>query len=175
MGQRKIGTKSARRLFAEPLTAPQFAPFGEVLQNDGSLPRNFYAAATKPGDGPGELRFWVSHVEPITTELISITQLERHPFAAQSFIPLSVSRWLIIVAPQLLDESPDIGRLRAFIAAPGVGICYRRGTWHRGTTVLNAAAQFGVLMWRRAARDDDEFYDLEDPIEIDSAGDQFPD
>lgn len=170
-----IRSRSARRLLAEPLTALEFAPFGDVLDNDGSLRRNFYPDATKQGDGLGELRFWVSHVEPTTTKLISITQLERHPFAAQSFIPLSVSRWLIIVAPRMLDESPDIGRLRAFIAAPGVGICYRRGTWHRGTTVLNAAAQFGVLMWRRAARDDDEFYDLKEPIEIDIAGDQVRD
>jgi hypothetical protein len=49
----------------EPLNALQFAPFGDVLENDGSARRNFYPGATAPGEGPGELRFWVTHVEPV--------------------------------------------------------------------------------------------------------------
>ena len=168
MEQRRIQSASAR-LRAEPLTALQFAPFGDVLRNDdGATRRKFYPDATRTGDGAGELRFSVSRVEPVP-EPLSIVRLERHPFAAQTFIPLEVSRWVVIVAPDLPDGSPDIARLRAFIAAPGTGVSYRRGTWHHGTTVLDATAQFGVVMWRRTTHDDDEFYDLETPIEIDVA------
>ncbi len=158
----------SRPLLLEPLNAAQFAPFGDVLENQGSTRRNFYPGATVPGEGAGELRFWVSYVEPVTALPLSLGRLERHPYAAQTFIPLKTPRWVVIVAPHLPDGSPDVSGIRAFLAAPGLGVSYRRGTWHCGTTVLDAPARFGVLMWRRAAGDDDEFHDLEAPIEVDT-------
>lgn len=157
-----------RLIIAEPLSAAQFAPYGEVLQNDGSVRRNFCPAATAPGQAPGELRFWVSHVEPVATTPILITRLERHPFAVQTFLPLKIARWLIVVASAMSNGNPDVSKLRAFIAGPGVGICYRRGTWHHGTTVLDETGLFGVLMWRRTAGDDDGFHEFAEPVEIDT-------
>ena len=157
-----------RRLKIEPLSAERFAPFGDVLHNDGSVRRNFYPETTVPGIGAGELRFWVSHVAPTAGAPLVIEKLERHPYAAQSFIPLGTSRWLVIVAPHAAVGTPELAGLKIFLAAPGQGVSYRRGAWHHGTTVLDAPAQFAVLMWRRAAGDDDEFYDLAAPIEIGS-------
>lgn len=158
--------QTSRPLLLEPLSRDQFSPFGKVLENNGSARRNFYPEATVSGEGAGELRFWVSHVEPVTGAPLSILQLERHPYAAQTFIPLKIGRWIVIVAPSRSDGFPDVSRLRAFLAAPAQGVSYRRGTWHHGTTVLDAPAQFAVLMWRRAAGDDDELYDLAAPTEI---------
>lgn len=162
--------QTSRALIVEPLSAARFAPFGDLLENDGCARRNFYPEATVPGAGAGELRFWVSHVEPVTTVPLSIVRLERHPFAAQTFIPLKIARWIVIVAPHRPNGFPDVCRLRAFLAAPGQGVSYRQATWHHGTAVLDAPAQFAVLMWRRAAGDDDEFYDLAAPVEIDITG-----
>ena len=160
---------SRQRLAVEPLSAVEFAPFGDLLCNDGPLRRRVYHDATQEGEGPGELLFSVSHVKPLETTPVLITQLERHPYSAQTFVPLKVSRWLVVVAPALPDGSPDATRIRAFLAAPGQGISYRQGTWHQGTTVLDTDAQFAVLMWRRTANDDNELYDLREPIEIDIA------
>ena len=160
---------SLPRLLVEPLSAVEFAPFGDLLHNAGPARRRVYRDTTQTGEGPGELLFSVSHVAPVETTPVSVTQLERHPYSVQTFIPLKVSRWLIIVAPDLPDGSPDVTRLRAFLAQPGYGISYRRGTWHQGTTVLDADAQFGVLMWRRIADDDSEFYNLSEAIEIEFA------
>ncbi|SRR5258706_8633077 len=151
-------------LRVEPLCPVQFAPYGEVLRNDESTRRNFYPAATAPGQAPGELRFWVSQVRPAGTAPILITRLERHPFAVQTFLPLKISRWLVVVTPSMPDGTPDVRRIRAFLAAPGHAIFYRRNTWHHGTIVLDETALFGVLMWRRTACDDDEFHDLAEPI-----------
>ena len=164
--------QTSRPLLLEPLSAARFAPFGDVLENDGSARRNFYPEATVPGEGAGALRFWVSHVEPVTAAPLSILQLERHRYAAQSFIPLKIARWIVIVASSRPDGFPEVSGLRAFLAAPAQGVSYRRGTWHHGTTVLDAPAQFAVLMWRRAAGDDDEFHDLAAPIEIDLTASQ---
>ena len=160
----------SRPLRVEPLIAARFAPFGDVLENDGSARRNYYPAATAAGQGEGELRYWISYVEPAQVARLMVAQIERHPYAAQTFIPVQASRWLVIVAPHQPDGSPDVSAMRAFLAAPGQGISYRRGTWHHGTTVLDAPAQFAVLMWRRTAGDDDEFYDLDTPIEVNTNG-----
>lgn len=162
--------QTPRPLIIEPLSGARFAPFGDVLENEGCERRKFYPETTVPGAGAGELRFWVSHVEPVATTPLSIMRLERHPYAAQTFIPLKIARWIVIVAPHRPDGFPDDSGMRAFLAAPGQGVSYRRGTWHHGTTVLDAPAQFAVLMWRRAAGDDDEFHDLAAPIELDTTG-----
>lgn len=170
LAERDDLVQMSRPLIIEPLSVAEFAPFGDVLENDGSRPRKFYPNATNLGEGAGELRFWVSHVEPVTAAPLPIVRLERHPYAAQTFIPLKIARWIVIVAPHQRDGFPDVSGMRAFLAAPGQGVSYRRATWHHGTTVLDAPARFAVLMWRRAAGDDDEFHDLAAPIELDTTG-----
>ncbi len=152
----------------EPLAAAAFAPFGDIIANDGSERRRFHPAATRAGEGAGELRFWASHVEPAPVPL-EVMRLECHPWSAQTFVPLSVERWIVIVAPTGDDGLPVEAGMRAFQVAPGVGISYRRGTWHHGTTVLGAPASFAVLMWRREAGDDDRFHDLRTPVRIRAA------
>lgn len=158
----------AREVWTEPLDAARFAPFGDLVANDGAERRRFLPAATAAGEGSGELRFWASHVAPVPLPL-EVRRLECHPWAAQTFVPLVVSRWIVIVAPSGADGLPDEDGLRAFVAGPGVGISYRRGTWHNGTTVTGSAGTFAVLMWRRDAGDDDRFHDLRQPVRIRAA------
>ena len=134
-----------RSVIVEPLSAEKFAPYGDVLRNDGGVRRNFCPASTAPGCGPGDLRLWVSRVDPVPAAPLSIVRLERHPYAAQTFLPLKIGRWLIVVAPSMSDGNPDVRGIKAFVAGPGNGICYRRGTWHHGTTVLDEAAFLKLL------------------------------
>jgi ureidoglycolate lyase len=107
---------------------------------------------------------WVSRVDAPARLPLTIRTLERHRFAAQTFIPLASVRYLVVVAPnRTADGAPDLDRLRAFIAGPGQGVCYRRGTWHHGLTVLDRPGDFVVMMGLRGLRqgeDDDEFLDL---------------
>lgn len=159
---------SVRTIPVESLDESAFAPFGELVANDGGERRRFHPAATLAGEGAGELRFWASHVEPAPVPL-EVARLECHPWSVQTFVPLSVERWIVIVAPTGSDGLPVEDGLRAFLAGPGMGISYRRGTWHNGTTVLGAAASFAVLMWRRNAGDDDRFHDLRQPVRIRAA------
>jgi len=84
---------------------------------------------------PSELPVWV-------------TEFERHPYSSQTFLPLVVTRWLVIVATSL-----DVAGVRAFVAGPGVGMTVGRGVWHHGLTVLDASGHFAVVMGKADASD----------------------
>ena len=108
----------------------------------------------------------MSRVEPSSVGLLSVGVLERHEFSSQTFVPLSVSRWLVIVAPSSMDGRPDARRARAFVAGPRQGITYHAGTWHHGLTVLDTYGEFAVMMWRDDGPGDEEFVRLEEAFEV---------
>jgi len=83
--------------------------------------------------------------------------LERHEFSSQSFVPLDVSRWLIVVAPHAREGGPDRTAARAFIATGAQGVTYRADIWHHGLTVLDRPARFAIFMWRDGTTTDEEF------------------
>lgn len=73
-----------------------------------------------------------------------IQRLERHSYTNQAFIPMGGGRgigvsddaiagsgraYLIVVAGNNLDGSPNIESLRAFVAGSGQGIVYNSGVW----------------------------------------------
>ena len=95
--------------------------------------------------------------------------LERHEHSSQSFIPLSVSRYLVLATRDAPGGGPDVLRLRAFIARAGQGVTYAMGTWHHPVTVLDAPASFAVLMWRDGTASDEEFVPLTISVTVDVA------
>ena len=74
--------------------------------------------------------------------------LERHEFSSQSFVPVDVGRWLIVVAPHAAKGGPDMADARAFIANGQQGVTYKPDTWHHGLTTLDQPGRFAVFMWR---------------------------
>ena len=93
---------------------------------------------------------------PLRAEL-----LERHEFSSQSFVPIDVARWLIVVAPHAPRGGPDTSGVRAFIATGRQGVTYKPNTWHHGLTVLDKSGRFAVFMWRTGAGGDEEFVPVE--------------
>ena len=81
--------------------------------------------------------------------------LERHEFSSQTFVPIDVARWLIVVAPHAAAGGPDLGGVRAFIANGRQGVTYKPNTWHHGLTVLDRPGRFAVFMWRAGAQDEE--------------------
>jgi ureidoglycolate lyase len=67
---------------------------------------------------------------------LEVKLLERHEFSSQTFVPLDVGRWLVVVCPHAPLGGPDVAHSRALIAGPDQGITYRMNTWHHGFTVL---------------------------------------
>ncbi len=133
---------------ALPLSAEDFAPFGEVLEavgdpdkviNQGLCGRHHDKAVLDFADGRAGISVFDATPRslPYTLEMV-----ERHPVGSQAFLPMHQNPYLVIVA-QDADGAP--GRPLAFLAAPGQGVNYHRGTWHGVLTPLHAPGLFAVV------------------------------
>ncbi len=111
-----------------PLDADAFAPFGQVISRPIRVgDRVSYEAELTNRRPQATIRFWVNHVRPATLPLVA-TKLERHSHSSQTFLPLSVSRYVVIVAPSLASGAPDVDAIAGFVAAGTQGITYAAGT-----------------------------------------------
>ena len=134
------------RIAAEPLTAAGFAPFGELVTSP-ERPGRRRADRLVEFASDRSMVLSTTHAE-CSEPPVTVTELERHPHSSQTFLPLEVSRWLLIVT-----ASPAVGDVRAFVAGPGVGVTIGRGVWHHGLVVLDAPGHFAVLMGKDDATD----------------------
>ena len=140
----------------QPLTQAAFAPYGDVIEVPKAAGRNYYE------DALGNLRpharpsLSMSFREPTPDRPLKSELLERHEFSSQTFVPVDVGRWLIVVAPHAKAGGPDMAGLKAFIADGTQGVTYRPNTWHHGLTTLDRPGRFAVFMWR-ADTEDEEF------------------
>lgn len=132
----------------EPLTQAAFAPFGDVLEvtgppdrliNQGLCGRWHDRARLDFGEGRAGLSLFDAQPRSLPYQL---DMVERHPLGSQAFIPMSLSAFLVIVAPDV-DGIP--GRPRAFLTAPGQAINLHRGIWHGVLTPLSAPGLFAVV------------------------------
>ncbi|QJQ95217.1 MULTISPECIES: ureidoglycolate lyase [Halomonadaceae] len=145
---------------AQPLTQESFAQFGEVLDLPRSPGRHFYS------DTLGNLResakpsLSISLIEPSPKRPLRVEMLERHEFSSQSFVPIDVDSWIVIVAPHDASGAPDMDQLQVFMARGDQGVTYRPNIWHHGVTVLGASATFAVFMWLTGDGGDEEFVDV---------------
>ncbi len=144
---------------ARPLTAEAFAPFGQVLAPPLEPGRQYFDEALASARPLARPSLSLSSRLPVPLP-VRVAMLERHRFSSQTFVPLDVSRWLIVVASHAAGGGPDCGRARAFVADPGQGVTYAMDTWHHGSTVLDRPARFAVFMWRDGTPDDEEFVDV---------------
>lgn len=131
-----------------PLTASDFAAFGEVLQATGApdklinqgLCGRFHDIATLDFvNGRAGLSLFRSDTRSLPYRL---EMVERHPEGSQAFLPMTPDPFLVIVAP---DEAGVPGRPLAFRTAPGQGVNFARGTWHGVLTPLAPPGLFAVI------------------------------
>lgn len=139
-----------------PLRAPDaglFAPFGAFIDAPERVGvRRMYSDWLVAAPGLA-VQFHTNRVAPSTLPL-TIDRVERHPHAAQVFLPFDVSRYVVTVMAADAAGAPDPASVLAFLLPPTLGVVYRAGVWHAGMTVLDREASFGVTMWRGAADDD---------------------
>jgi ureidoglycolate lyase len=141
---------SERRIAVEPLTREAFAPFGTVIDKAAVAPRPMNAgkarrfhdlAQVAVVGADGQVVIGFVEAEPYTLPL-RLSLVERHPLGAQAFIPVNAAPFLVVVCP---DEGGRPGRPRAFLTAPGQGVCYAPGTWHGVLTPLDRPQDFWVI------------------------------
>ena len=135
------------------LTSENFARFGEVIScqgndyfhiNDAHTERYHALVMTEI---MGDAKAGISIFRNIKSTQIpfEISMLERHPNGSQAFIPMQGQKFLIIVAPSLDTDTPDLSQLCAFITDGTQGVNYRAGTWHHPLLTLEAPSDFAVV------------------------------
>ena len=142
------------------LDAEAFAPYGRfVMPPDEPGTRQFFSDAL---DTRSETSTPVLHVNHVLPQTLPITakQIERHPYAAQCFFPLDVSRYVVMVTPSDANGSPVLDQALAFLMPATAGVIYNPGVWHLGATVLDRVGHFAVLMWRSGQLQDDDFQSI---------------
>jgi ureidoglycolate lyase len=152
-------------VLAQPLEAAAFAPFGEVVAHDGQPGRTMMDLAFDAESGTTP-RLWVNRLAPSACPIVADT-FERHPFSAQTFLPLRGGRWIVIVALGDPGVRPRSDGIQAFMTSSHQGIIYRPGIWHHGLISLDADAEVAVLMGFTGREDDTVLADLALPVMVD--------
>jgi len=141
----------------QPPSAEVFEPFGRFISPPSSVgERAFYSDVLSVHTDDSSPVLHVNHVD-VRSLPMTVSSVERHPYAAQCFVPLDVSRYVVMVMPSHADGTPDTLNPLAFLVPPTMGVIYSPGVWHAGAAVLDRPGHFTVLMWRGGAAPDDEF------------------
>ncbi|HLZ65841.1 MAG TPA: ureidoglycolate lyase [Aliidongia sp.] len=151
-----------------PLTSEAFAPFGTVVTHGGGEALMPYLDAFEHTLEAGHMSMAVLRVGTAVQGRVEVTRLERHPYSAQTFIPLKGGRSLVVVCGNEADGRPMLSSARAFIAGSGQGVTYRRNVWHRSVKALEAPSEYVVLMAQTGRGDDNVFYDLAQPLSVEA-------
>jgi ureidoglycolate lyase len=128
-----------------------------VLAAPAQPGRSYFDASLANERSGAQPSLSIVHSLPAPRLPLEVTQLERHEFSSQSFVPMHGARWLVIVCPSAADGGPDVAAAQAFVAQPDQGVTYRRNTWHHSLIVLDQAACHAIFMWRDGTQTDEEF------------------
>lgn len=140
-----------------PPDAAAFADFGRfVTAPDLPGTRSFYSDSLHIRPATSAPVLHVNNVAQSRLPL-QVSRIERHPHAAQCFLPLDVVRYVVMVMPSDDAGLPRTDAARAFEVPGTMGVIYNPGIWHLGATVLDRPGHFAVLMWRGGRKQDDDF------------------
>jgi ureidoglycolate lyase len=148
-----MAMESTRRaLEVEVLTPVAFAPFGEVIEvgasgrqftiNEGFATRFHDLANIDVLDQGGRPILNIFRALPRALPM-QLQVMERHPLGSQAFMPLQQQPFLVVVAPACATLEPT--QIRCFMAQPGQGVNYAKGTWHHPLIAIGKPSDFLVV------------------------------
>lgn len=129
----------------QPLTRDAFAPFGDVIQIEGSEQFEINSGYTTRVHDLIDIQLGGENAKPQFSFFLGrprpleITMLEKHPFGSQAFYPIDKSRWLVVVAKEANPES-----VIAFWATGTQGVNYHSNVWHHPLLVMEPQ-QFVII------------------------------
>jgi ureidoglycolate lyase len=138
-------------LKAEPLTTGAFAPFGEVIETAGRVPRLINEDTCERFDDLAPVDVLADGGRPLISIFraaarplpFTVKALERHPLSSQAFYPLDGAPFLVVVAEP--GDTVSATRIRAFHASGNQGVSYRRNTWHHALLAIGRTSRFLVV------------------------------
>jgi ureidoglycolate lyase len=140
----------AETIIAKPLTKASFAPYGQVIEKQGSEERvinngncvRHHDLAKIELEGPtAEPSINIFCGQPYEMPL-TLKMVERHPLGSQAFVPMHDRPFLVVVCP---DDNGKPGTPEAFVTEPGQGINLSKGQWHGVLTPLGQEGDFVVI------------------------------
>jgi ureidoglycolate lyase len=150
----------------EPLFPGAFASFGDVASRPTGERRRYLPTMLNRAEEAQLFSLWVSSAAAVGRLPLRATTLERHPFSAQTFVPLGSARYLAVACASDPNGDPDLTTLRGFLAGPEQIVTYARNVWHHPITVLDTPMEFAVAMGVTGQQDDDVFCDLDAVVTI---------
>jgi ureidoglycolate lyase len=135
----------------QTLTAAAFQPYGDVIEATPDACRlQINAGTTERFDDLARLDLNAEGGRPLVSIFrararalpLPLRLIERHSLGSQAFMPLGPSPFLVIVAAA--GPAPQWADLRGFLAGPGQGVNFARGTWHHPLVAL-AGSDFLVI------------------------------
>ncbi|KLT72439.1 ureidoglycolate hydrolase [Neisseria arctica] len=155
-----------KTLPVEPLTKEAFAPFGDVIEIEGSSWFHINNGTTERYHRLGDVQIEGSDGKPVISLArgdafdtpIEICMLERHPLGSQAWIPFNRTPFVVVVAPNGIDDRPDTSRMRAFYAEGNQGVNYHLGTWHHPLMSFRTRGEFIVVDRAGSAPNCDEVF-----------------
>ena len=158
------GKALMKKIEVEPLDSALFAPFGQLVQHDRKGVVSIVADAFERDETANTPCLSLIHIDAEVNFPLTVDRLERHPHSARTFLTLQGGRSLIVVCSSSANGSPIPETLRAFIAEPDQGICYRRNVWHHAASPLSAPTKYAMLMMLHPAGSDTEFHAFDEPV-----------
>lgn len=151
----------------EPLTAAAFAPYGEVLALDKAAtdPRQAFAAGLENRRPDATLNLSIIRHEPTALPL-KLEWLECHLYSAQTFVPLEMSRFLVLACHADADGGPSLEALQVFIGTADQGVNYKPNVWHHPFTVLDQPSQCIMLRFDARNEEDTIWFEVKDGASI---------
>ncbi len=150
----------------EPLSAEAFAPFGDVARRPIGERRRYLPTALDRAEQAHVFSLWISSAAARGQLPLRASVLERHPYSAQTFVPLGAARYLAIVCGAAASGDPDLATLRGFLAGPDQVVTFARNVWHHPMTVLDDHMEFAVAMGVTGRPDDDVFFNLDAAVSV---------
>jgi len=129
----------------QQLTREAFAPFGDVIEIEGSEQFEINSGYTTRvhdlidiqlggQNARAQFSFFLGRPRPL-----EIKMLEKHPLGSQAFYPIGDKRWLVVVA-----SAPEPESICAFWATGKQGVNYHRNVWHHPLLVIEPQ-QFVII------------------------------
>lgn len=152
-----------KQLAAEPISADNFAVFGELLENKTDQRRRDFHL---PSAGIYRPQLWVNRLPRVSDALVLVDVMESHPYSVQTFVPMQPGRCLVVVAPMGENGKPDMAGLRAFLTQGGQGVSYRPNVWHYTFSSIDGPNEVVVMMGYTGRGDDTVLETLATPVQV---------
>jgi len=117
------------------ITAWAFAPYGDLLAAPVETGRLDFAAKFANRRAHALINIALVRCDSAPARM-RVDEMEHHPFSSQTFFPLDVDEYLVVVARDH-GGKPDLSTLAAFHVSHPQGINYHPSTWHIGMTALS--------------------------------------